>query len=91
MPYALKRREGVDERGVNVSRSRGQRARWVAVWMPIEGEERGIAILDHEQNPEHPHSAGGWSTGYRRVDVLSVSGIWQRCIVDQQLPNRCFF
>ncbi len=34
----------------------GQRARWVAVWMPIAGEPEGagIAIMDHPNNPEHP-------------------------------------
>ncbi|TMV48957.1 hypothetical protein FE783_14895 [Paenibacillus mesophilus] len=34
----------------------GQRARWVAVSMPIEGREgpAGIAILDHAGNREHP-------------------------------------
>ncbi len=34
----------------------GQRARWAAVWMPIEGERdgAGIAIMDHSGNAEHP-------------------------------------
>ena len=36
-----------------------QRARWVAVNMPIEGRpaaslEAGVAIMDHPANPEHP-------------------------------------
>ena len=42
--------------GLTFPEAEGQRARWVAVWMPIEGEEEGggMAILDHQQNPEHP-------------------------------------
>lgn len=48
--------------GQNASQAAGQRARWVAVSMPIAGrpdrdvESRiaGIAILDHPSNPEHP-------------------------------------
>lgn len=34
----------------------GQRARWVAVWMPVEGEREGagVAIMDHPANAEHP-------------------------------------
>ncbi|MFC4777118.1 PmoA family protein [Paenibacillus sp. GCM10023252] len=34
----------------------GQRARWTAVAMPVEGrfDEAGIAVLDHPHNLEHP-------------------------------------
>jgi hypothetical protein len=38
------------------SASESQRARWVAINMPIEGRTdwAGIAIMDHPSNPEHP-------------------------------------
>jgi hypothetical protein len=34
----------------------GERARWMACYMPIEGrpDQAGCAILDHPNNPEHP-------------------------------------
>ena len=57
MPYCNERGGKVlTSEGLTFPEAEGQRARWVAVWMPIEGEENGggIAILDHEQNPEHP-------------------------------------
>ena len=57
MPYRNERGgEVLTSEGLAFPEAEGQRARWVAVWMPIEGEENGggIAILDHDQNPEHP-------------------------------------
>ena len=57
MPYRTERGgEVLTSEGLAYPEAEGQRARWVAVWMPIEGEENGggIAILDHDQNPEHP-------------------------------------
>ncbi len=57
MPYRNERGGEVStSEGLAFPEAEGERARWVAVWMPIEGEENGggIAILDHDQNPEHP-------------------------------------
>lgn len=57
MPFAA-------ERGARALSSEGredleverQRARWVALSMPIEGRDgsAGIALMDHPSNPEHP-------------------------------------
>lgn len=57
MPY---RREtggiALNSEGQIDGQAEGQRARWVAVTMPIEGRDTPmtVAILDSPQNPEHP-------------------------------------
>ena len=32
----------------------GKRSRWVAYHGPIDGQEVGVAIFDHPENPRHP-------------------------------------
>lgn len=62
MPYDAKRGgAATNDAGKINGEAEAQRARWVAVAMPIPLEERpaaardaGIAILDHAKNPEHP-------------------------------------
>jgi len=53
----------------------GQRARWVAVCMPIEGrdDQAGIAYMDHPSNTEHPVP---WRVDYQ----MGISP--SRCIAD---------
>ncbi|WJH34930.1 PmoA family protein [Paenibacillus sp. CC-CFT747] len=47
--------------GLSKEEADGQRARWAAVSMPVEGrgDYAGMAILDHAENEEHP-SPGEW-------------------------------
>ena len=65
----------------------------VAVWMPIEGEENGggIAILDHDQNPEHPVP---WRVdgqlGISPSRCIVGAGICQRVHHRPTNANRCF-
>jgi hypothetical protein len=57
MPYRRERGgQAVNSEGQVSSEAEGQRARWVAVNMPIEGrgDEAGIVMMDHPDNPEHP-------------------------------------
>jgi hypothetical protein len=59
MPYRPERGGTVlTSEGLSTAEAEGQRARWVAVSMPIEGREAegeaGIAIMDHPGNPVHP-------------------------------------
>ncbi|MBC7804823.1 MAG: PmoA family protein [Akkermansiaceae bacterium] len=56
----------------------GQRARWVAVAMPIPGRDTGlagIALLDHPANPEHP---APWrvDNNYGIVPSRCIAGEW---------------
>jgi hypothetical protein len=46
----------VNSEGQESAAAEKQRARWVAVAMPIEGREdwAGMAIMDHPSNPAHP-------------------------------------
>jgi hypothetical protein len=57
MPYRRERGgRAVNSEGQANSEAESQRARWVAVEMPIEGRdnEAGIAMMDHPDNPDHP-------------------------------------
>lgn len=48
--------EVLNSEGLKNSEAEGQRARWVACSMPIEGRDgpAGIAFMDHSANIEHP-------------------------------------
>lgn len=57
MPYHQGRGgTALNSEGQRNSEAEAQRARWVAVTMPIEGrhEPAGIALMDHPANPEYP-------------------------------------
>jgi len=70
--------EALNSESQDATGAEGQRARWVAVSMPVEGrpDAAGLAILDHPSNPDHPVP---W-----RVDSQlgicpsrSIAGAWQ--------------
>jgi len=57
MPYRTEwGGEALNSEGLMNQEAEGQRARWVACSMPIEGREgaAGIAFMDHPDNIEHP-------------------------------------
>ena len=57
MPYAPERgADALNSEGLENGAAEKQRARWVAVSMPIEGRSdwAGMAIMDHPGNPAHP-------------------------------------
>lgn len=57
MPYSPERgARAINSEGQENQAAETQRARWVAVEMPIEGRRdgAGIAIMDHPANPAHP-------------------------------------
>lgn len=57
MPYDPERGgEVINSEGQAGAAAEGQRARWVAVSIPIDGRSdwAGIAVFDHVANPEHP-------------------------------------
>jgi hypothetical protein len=57
MPYAKESGAyAVNSDGLENASAEKQRARWVAVSMPIEGRSdwAGMAIMDHPSNPAHP-------------------------------------
>lgn len=78
MPYRkdLDARSQTSEGLVNQT-GEGQRARWVALEMPVEGrfDYAGIAILDHPRNPQHPtpwRIDGDFGVGPARC----IAGAW---------------
>ena len=57
MPYRKERGgEAVNSDGKVNREAEGERARWVAIHMPIEGrdDDAGMAMMDHPDNPDHP-------------------------------------
>ncbi|MBC8138064.1 MAG: PmoA family protein [Fibrella sp.] len=66
------------ESAISPHDAEGQRARWVAVAMPIPGRDTGvagIALLDHPSNPEHP---APWRVdgNYGIVPSRCIAGEW---------------
>jgi hypothetical protein len=68
--------EALNSEGLQNSAAEGQRARWVACHMPIEGREdpAGFVYMDHPNNIEHP-------SPWRVDDQLGISP--SRCIAGQ--------
>ena len=57
MPYRQETGgNALSSEGLGLPQAEGQRARWVAVAMPLDGrpDPAGLAFLDHPSNPEHP-------------------------------------
>lgn len=57
MPYRQETGgQALSSTGLSLPQAEGQRARWVAVAMPLKdrSDPAGIAFLDHPDNPEHP-------------------------------------
>lgn len=63
--------------GHDVAGADGERARWVAVQMPIEGRdaESQVAIMDHPQNLQHPVP---WRVDHQLgiSPSVSIAGAW---------------
>jgi hypothetical protein len=70
--------EALNSEGIRGTDSEGQRARWVAVAMPLEGTGRtgGFAIFDHPENPEFPTP---WRVDgdYGIAPSRCIAGPWQ--------------
>lgn len=70
--------EGVDSDGRVGTAAEQQRARWLALAMPVAGRDgpAGIAILDHPGNPVHPtpwRFDGSWGVGPSRSGLADWS------------------
>ncbi|MCQ6560725.1 DUF6807 domain-containing protein [Paenibacillus mendelii] len=67
----------LNSEGMGLEEAEGQRARWGAVSMPIEGRDdsAGIAIMDHPGNEEHPSP---WRVDYQFgiAPSRSIAGAW---------------
>jgi hypothetical protein len=75
----------INSEGQSNADAKGQRARWVACSLLVDGrgDSAGIAFMDHPGNPEHPVS---W-----RVDnqlgispIRCIAGSWQLSAGDMQ-------
>lgn len=68
----------INSSGQNVSEADGERAKWVAVQMPIEGmdSEAQVAMMDHPQNLAHPVP---WRVDHQLgvSPSVSIAGEWR--------------